>query len=92
MNRRNKNMTILEKALNAIQELSLEQQQQALNFIEYLAFNSSDQQVEEIRKASFLSDQPDISCYDLSKEWIGIANDLPDDLSTNKKYMEGYGT
>lgn len=29
-----------------------------------------------------------MSCYELTKKWIGIADDLPDDLSVNQKYME----
>jgi predicted DNA-binding antitoxin AbrB/MazE fold protein len=33
------------------------------------------------------------SCYDLAQELgiIGIAEDLPSDLSTNKNYFEGFG-
>ncbi|MDQ3011008.1 MAG: hypothetical protein M3X11_09955 [Acidobacteriota bacterium] len=32
-----------------------------------------------------------VSVYDLAKDYIGIIDDGPTDLSTNKKYMEGYG-
>jgi predicted DNA-binding protein len=33
------------------------------------------------------------SCYDLAKQagWIRRAGNLPKDLSTNKKHMEGFG-
>lgn len=37
--------------------------------------------------------EPQPSCYDLAKqaEAIGLESDLPPDLSTNKKYLEGFG-
>jgi hypothetical protein len=31
------------------------------------------------------------SCYDLSRDLCGCLKGGPRDLSTNKKYMEGYG-
>jgi hypothetical protein len=38
-------MTILEKALTTMQQLSTDQQVQALRFIEFLAFEGGDRQV-----------------------------------------------
>jgi len=35
-----------------------------------------------------VDDKPIVSCYELTKKWIGIADDLSDDLSVNQKYME----
>ncbi len=34
-----------------------------------------------------------MTCYDIAKKVgaIGIAKNLPKDLSTNRKYMEGFG-
>lgn len=32
-----------------------------------------------------------VTAYDLAKEFIGCIEEGPSDLSTNKKYMEGYG-
>lgn len=36
-------------------------------------------------------DADSVSAYELAKDYIGIIDDGPTDLSTNKKYMEGYG-
>ena len=36
------------------------------------------------------SGKPQVSCYDLSKHLCGIY-DGPSDLSTNPKYMDGFG-
>jgi hypothetical protein len=84
-------MTILEQAVNKMQQLPIAQQQQALSFIEFLAFKLGDRPVkQEVGEVLIGSDKP-VSCYDLTKKWIGIADDLPDDLSVNPKYMEGYG-
>lgn len=37
---------------------------------------------------------PGASCYDLAEKagWLGRVSNLPKDLSTNKKHMEGFGT
>lgn len=35
--------------------------------------------------------QPQPSFYDLTKEFCGCIKDGPPDLSTNPKYMEGFG-
>lgn len=84
-------MTVLEKAMSTMQQLPIEKQQEALNFIEFLVFQLSDQQISTAEEVSLTKDKPTVSCYDLTKQWIGIADDLPDDLSVNQKYMEGYG-
>ncbi len=82
---------ILEKAMSTMQQLLIEKQQEALNFIEFLAFQLSDRQVTTTKEVSLTKDKPTVSCYDLTKQWIGITEDLPDDLSVNHKYMKGYG-
>jgi hypothetical protein len=38
-----KSMTILEKVVNTVQQLPIEQQKQALAFVEFLAFNLNNQ-------------------------------------------------
>jgi predicted DNA-binding protein len=38
-----------------------------------------------------LEEETPITAYDLAKDFIGIVEGGPPDLSTNKKYMEGYG-
>ena len=40
-------MTILEKAVSTMQQLPIEKQQEALNFIEFLAFKLGDRQVKD---------------------------------------------
>jgi len=62
-----------------------------LSFIEFLSFELGDHQVAKVDEISLAKDKPVVSCYDLTKKWIGIVDDLPEDLSVNKKYMEGYG-
>ena len=37
------------------------------------------------------NNQPIISCFDLMQDGLGCIEDAPSDLSTNKKYFEGYG-
>ena len=85
-------MTVLEKALSKMQKLPTAQQQQVIRFIDFLAFELGDRQVKKIPEVPLVDDKPVVSCYDLTKKWIGIADDLPDDLSVNQKYMEGYGS
>jgi len=92
-------MTVLEKVLSKMQTLPTVQQQQVLHFIEFLAFELGDslqdayrRQVKKVSEVPLVDDKPVVSCYDLTKKWIGIADALPDDLSVNQKYMEGYGS
>lgn len=84
-------MTILEKAVSTMQQLPIEKQQEILSFIEFIAFKMGDRQIKKVAQIPLVDDEPVVSCYDLTKKWIGIADDLPDDLSVNQKYMEGYG-
>ena len=32
-----------------------------------------------------------VSCFDLMQKGLGCIEDVPPDLSTNKRYFEGYG-
>ena len=45
----------------------------------------SGEQAEPVRR------KPKISAHDLMKEWCGIGQDSPPDLSTNKKYFDDFG-
>ena len=85
-------MTILERAVSTMQQLPVEKQQEALNFIEFLVFKLGDRQVKKVAEVPLVDHKPVVSCYELTKKWIGIADDLPNDLSVNQKYMEGYGS
>ena len=81
-------MTVLEIAMQKMQDLPQQKQQEVLDFIEFLALKSgsgfsdtiSDNEVQEI-----------VSTHDVLDKWAGVIDDLPADLSVNKKYMEGYG-
>lgn len=50
-----------------------------------------DRFIESLINQKTTSVKPEVSAYELTKQWIGCADDLPEDLSHNKKYMEGYG-
>ncbi len=83
-------MTILEKAVSTMQQLPIEKQQEALNFIEFLVFKLGERQVNqeaEIQTAKKLEGSP----RELLKKWAGAVEGGVDDLSFHKKYMEGYG-
>jgi mRNA-degrading endonuclease RelE of RelBE toxin-antitoxin system len=75
-------MTILEKAVSKMQQLPTDQQQQVLRFIEFLSFELNDPEP--------TTNKPD-SRRNLLKKWEGAIDDGVDDISFNKKYLEGYG-
>jgi hypothetical protein len=83
-------MTVLENALSKMQKLPTEQQQQVLRFIEFLAFELGDRQVNQ-ESASQIAKKTQGSPRDLLKKWEGAVEGGVDDLSFNQKYMEGYG-
>lgn len=83
-------MTVLEKALSKMQTLPTEQQQQVLQFIEFLAFELGDRQVNQDPESQ-IAKKPQGSPRDLLKKWEGAVEGGVDDLSFNQKYMEGYG-
>ncbi|MEO8893835.1 MAG: DUF2281 domain-containing protein [Coleofasciculaceae cyanobacterium] len=67
-----------------IRSLTPQQQQEVLNFIEFLQFKARKRELEEEKK------EP-ISAYEAAKEFAGCVDGGPGDLSTNKKYLEGMG-
>jgi hypothetical protein len=81
-------MTVLEIAMQKMQDLPQQKQQEVLDFIEFLVLKSgsgfsdviSDNEVQET-----------VSTHDVLDKWARAIDDLPADLSVNKKYMEGYG-
>jgi hypothetical protein len=83
-------MTVLENAVSKMQKLPTEQQQQVLRFIEFLAFELGDRQVNR-EPESPITKKPQVSPRDLLKKWEGAVEGGVDDLSFNSKYMEGYG-
>ena len=63
-------MTVLENALSKMQKLPTEQQQQVLRFIEFLAFELGDRQVNQ-ESASQIAKKTQGSPRDLLKKWEG---------------------
>ena len=83
-------MTILEKAVSKMQQLPIDRQQQVLKFIEFLTFDLGDRQVDQ-ETENLTAKKTRSSRRDLLKKWEGAVESGVDDLSYNKKYMEGYG-
>ncbi|MEE3715483.1 hypothetical protein V2H45_01850 [Tumidithrix elongata RA019] len=83
-------MTIVEKAVSMLQQLPIEKQQEALSFIEFLAFKLGDRQIRQFPENS-TAKKPEGSPRDLLKKWEGVIEGGVDDLSFNKQHMEGYG-
>jgi hypothetical protein len=68
--------TLLEKFRN----LTIEQQQTILDFVEFMH-----------SKKPKLQDNLEVSAYDLAKEWAGSVESRIGDLATNKRYLQGCG-
>jgi len=83
-------MTILEKAVSKMQQLPIDRQQQVLKFIEFLTFDLGDRQVDQ-ETENLTAKKTEVSPRDLLRKWEGAVEGGVDDLSYNKKYMEGYG-
>jgi hypothetical protein len=83
-------MTVLEKVLSKMQTLPTDQQQQVLRFVEFLAFELGDRQINQDPESP-IAKKPQVSPRDLLKKWEGAVEGGVDDLSFNQKYMEGYG-
>ncbi|MEB3311427.1 MAG: hypothetical protein VKJ02_14465 [Snowella sp.] len=83
-------MSIEQTILENLKVLSPLQQQELLDFSEFLKHKSASHTSLSEKQNS---DQPQ-NCYDLALELgvIGVAENLPPDLSTNPAYFEGFGT
>ncbi|MBD1809045.1 DUF2281 domain-containing protein [Microcoleus sp. FACHB-SPT15] len=67
--------------LNRIRSLTPQQQQEVLDFIEFLQFKARKREIEEEKKKP-------ISAYEAAKEFAGCVESGIGDLSYNKKYLE----
>jgi hypothetical protein len=72
-------------AIEKLKTLSLKEQQEVLNFIEFLQSKAS----LRLQAADPTPEKPG-SLLEAASQWIGSVEG-PGDLSTNKKYMEGFG-
>jgi hypothetical protein len=71
-----------------MQDLPQQKQQEVLDFIEFLALKSGTESSEMLPNNT---EKESISARDVLNKWAGMMEDGPADLSTNPKYMEGYG-
>lgn len=66
--------------LNTFRNLTIEQQQTILDFVEFMD-----------SKQAKLQEKQQISAYDELQEFIGCVDDGDGDLATNKEYLAGFG-
>jgi hypothetical protein len=79
---------IQQRVMAALQTLSLTEQQEVLDFAEFL---KSKQVRAANQKINEQSEQPGISFLEAARDYVGCLEGGPPDLSTNKAYMEGFG-
>ena len=76
-------LTIQENTLlDKFRNLTTEQQQTILDFVEF---------IDSKKHKSLKNQEQEVSAYDLAKEWAGSVESEIGDLSTNKKYLQGFG-
>jgi hypothetical protein len=80
-------ITRKQSILEQMQTLTPQQEQQVLDFIEFLKYQSNKT---EIKKTEPEQVEP-ISFYEAAKEFIGCVEGGPGDLATNKDYLRGIG-
>lgn len=70
-----------------------EQEQSILSRLSHKQNKTESEIVREALQAYFQAANSQESCYDLARNLgiIGVTEDLPSDLSTNKDYLEGFG-
>jgi len=76
-------MSIEQAVLEKLRMLPTNKQQEVLDFVEFLQTKAESEKL-------VASIEPEISFLDAAREFIGCVEGLGD-LSTNPKYMEGYG-
>lgn len=69
-----------------LRTLPPEKQQEVLDFVEFL--ESKVMKGELCRQ----DEEPPVSALALAQKWAGCLEGGPEDLSSNKKYLDGYGT
>ena len=71
--------SILEK----LKTLTPQQQQEVMDFIEFLEFKAQKKEIPEEEQISF---------HEAAKKYIGCVDGGPGDLATNKDYLRGIGS
>jgi len=77
-------MSIEEIIINKVRILPLDKQQETLNFVEFLLAKTQKQELSTQKNSG-------VSALALAQEYIGCV-EAASDLSTNKDYMDGYGS
>lgn len=78
--------SIEQQIVEHLRLLPSDRQQQVLHFVEFLLAKE-----DRMDKHPVEGWQPGMSALDISRDLIGCVEG-PEDLSTNPKYMEGFGT
>jgi hypothetical protein len=78
-------MSIEQAVLEKLRTLPTNKQQEVLDFVEFLQGKLT--QAERINQFS----DSEISALEAAQHVLGVIGEGPADLSTNKRYMEGYG-
>ena len=68
--------------LNEFKNLSAAQQQEVIDFMQFLQYKSAQQSTVEKRPPS---------AYEAAQPWAGCVDSGLGDLSTNQAYLEGFG-
>jgi hypothetical protein len=74
----------IEQIVEKLKTLPLEKQQEVLDFVEFL-------QSKTLENVSNQERVPDVSVMTVAQQYIGCVEGS-ENLSINKKYMEGYGS
>jgi hypothetical protein len=69
--------------LEKLRTLTTPQQEEVLDFIEFL------QSKNEKKIEAKIEEKPQISAHEAAKQWAGCLDGGPGDLSYNKKYLDG---
>jgi hypothetical protein len=77
-------MSIEQAILEKMQTLDSDRKQQVLDFVEFLQFRGYESLSDSVEDV-------EVSAWDAAQQVLGIIGDGPSDLSTNKRYMEGFG-
>ena len=75
--------TPIQTILDKLNTLTNQQQQEVINFIEFLQFKAQKPQKND--------EETPISFYEAAKEYIGCVDGGPGDLGTNKEYLKTMG-
>ena len=75
-----------EKMVAEFRSLPPEKQQEVVDFIDFLKFRASPT-IAELEKTP----EADVSFVEAARKYIGCLDGGPEDLSTNKAYLEDFG-